>query len=109
MGFRCLRIGATRQADGGIDMVVCPRETVFPYLLAVQVKSHRSGRPTPVSAVRDFAGAVLAQPVKGGVLVTNTTFTPDARWFADQRKHIVQLRDFDDLSRWIRDDFAVRE
>ena len=51
----------------------------------------------------------MSQPVRGGVLVTNTRFTMDARWFADQQRHIVLLRDVDDLSRWIYDDFAAKE
>jgi MraZ protein len=110
MGFVSTRIGATREADGGIDIVICPRgPSPFPFLLAVQVKSHRGGRKTPVSAVRDFAGTVRAQPVRGGVLVTNTTFTMDARWFAEQQRNLIQLRDFSDLSRWIRDEFAAHE
>ena len=51
----------------------------------------------------------MSQPVRGGVLATNTNFTPDARWFADQQRHIISLRGFDDLSRWIYDDFAAKE
>jgi len=53
--------------------------------------------------VRDFAAAVQAQPVRGGVLLTNTMFSPDAKWFAEETKHFVQLRDFNDLTRLIRD------
>jgi DNA-binding transcriptional regulator/RsmH inhibitor MraZ len=110
MGFAVVRIGTTRRADGGIDFLVCPKDpTPFPYLLAVQVKSHRGRLGTSVREVRDFAGAVLSQPVRGGVLVTNTHFTMDARWFAAQQRHMLSLRDFDDLSRWIQDDFAAKE
>jgi restriction system protein len=110
MGFAVVRIGTTRRADGGIDFLVCPKDPApFPYLLAIQVKSHRGHLRTSVGDVRDFAGAVMSQPVRGGVLVTNTNFTMDARWFAGQQRHIISLRDFDDLSRWIYDDFAAKE
>jgi MraZ protein len=110
MGFVSTRIGGTREADGGVDMIICPKaKTAFPFLLAVQVKSHRGGRKTPVSDVRDFAGTLRSQPVRGGVLVTNTSFSPDARWFAQQQQNLLHLRDFHDLSRWIRDEFAANE
>jgi len=110
MGFVVVQIGRTRTPDGGIDFVVCPRDPQpFPYLLAVEVKSHRDGSSTSVSAVRNFYGAIQGLPVRGGVLITNTTFTMDARWFAEQRNHLITLRDFDHLSCWIRDDFALTE
>ena len=51
----------------------------------------------------------MSQPVRGGVLVTNTDFTADVSWFARHLGHIISLRGFDDLSRWIYDDFAVKE
>lgn len=111
MGFLCSRLGRTLKADGGVDIIACPREsTPFPFLLAVQVKSHRDARhKTRVAAVRDFYGAIKSQPFRGGVLVTNTTFTMDAHWFAKRQDYFVQLRDFHHLVRWIRDEFAARE
>jgi hypothetical protein len=68
MGFICIRTGPIHKPDGGIDIIACPQEAVqFPYLLAVQVKSHRSGQPTPVKVVRDFVGAIQSQPFRAGV------------------------------------------
>jgi DNA-binding transcriptional regulator/RsmH inhibitor MraZ len=111
MGFAVVRIGRdTRSPDGGIDFLVCPKyPTPFPYLLAIQVKSHRGNVHTEARHIRDFAGAIMSQPVRGGVLVTNTDFTADVSWFARHLGHIISLRGFDDLSRWIYDDFAVKE
>jgi hypothetical protein len=39
-------------------------------------------------------------------LVTNTTFTPDARWFASKEPALVQLRDVQDLRRWLKGEFS---
>lgn len=36
-----------------------------------------------------------------GMVVTNTSFTADARWFADHQPAIIRLRDMSDLKRWI--------
>jgi CheY-like chemotaxis protein len=110
MGFRCARIGPTRRPDGGIDLIACPNDQApFPYLMALQIKSHRGNRQTPVGDVRDFMGALAGRTITGGVIITNTSFTPDARWFAQQHEHLLKLRDVHDLRRWIYDEFAVNE
>jgi len=40
-------------------------------------------------------------------LVTNTEFTKDARWIAEQERNRVflRLRDFQDLKNWLEDNF----
>jgi len=40
-----------------------------------------------------------------GMIVTNTSFTPDAQWFADNNSRLLRLRDSKDLCRWMRHDF----
>ena len=40
-----------------------------------------------------------------GLLVTNTSFTPDAEWVAERRALLMRLRDFEDLARWLRDEY----
>jgi hypothetical protein len=111
MGFRCVQVGRTRQADGGVDLIVCsPPFYPFPHLLAVQVKGHAGPRRrTPSRMIRDFVGAIQAQPVTGGVFIINSKFTEDAHDFAKRHKHMLWLRDIDDLARWSRGDFRPRQ
>jgi len=74
---------------------------------AVQIKYH--GRPTLKTGpgpIRELAGVVGAQPIDFGVIVTNTTFTPDAKWIADQHKALIHLKDIEALRRWLEDDFT---
>ncbi len=107
MGFSVTRVGAhSLQKDGGIDIVACPRKTPFPFLVAIQAKHHRSSeRKTGPSPVRDLLGVLQTHPFNAGVLVTNTTFTPDAIWMAKQQPMLVSLRDIYDLRRWLADNF----
>jgi restriction endonuclease Mrr len=107
MGMGTTRVGTTHQKDGGIDIVAWPeQDPVFPFLLAVQAKHHSSTRiKTGPKEVREFRDVIEHLPFQAGLLVTNTTFTPDARWAASNRAHLVRLRDFDDLKRWIMDEF----
>jgi hypothetical protein len=62
----------------------------FPFTGAVQVKHHRSAAiTTGPDAVRDLTGAIAAKPFNLGVVITNTTFTPDARWFAENQGNLI--------------------
>jgi hypothetical protein len=107
MGLGVQRVGSSNTRDGGIDMVAWPeRNAAIPYLLAVQVKHSGKNRAVPQSVVRDLKGVLSTVPLDIGLLVTNTRFSPDARWFAREKPNIVRLRDFDDLVRWLRSDFT---
>jgi hypothetical protein len=108
MGFAVERVGSTYAPDGGVDIVAWPNKPdPFPFLLAVQVKHHR--RPTLKTgpgAVKDLQAVIHSQAFQAGVLVTNTSFTPNAKWFASNSHHIIRLRDIDDLKRWLKGDFS---
>jgi hypothetical protein len=103
MGFEPQRTGAINKKDGGIDVLFWSRTKVpIPILGAAQIKHHRDPRQNEgVSTVRDFSGAILGHPFNAALLVTNTTFSPDAEWFARERAKLVRLRGFDDIRRWI--------
>ncbi len=108
MGFEVRQVGDTFSKDGGIDVVFWPRwDGAFPFLGAAQLKHHRDPRRKEGSpAVRDFAGAISGHPFGAALLVTNTTFTPDAEWFAREHAKLVRLRDFEDICRWLQNDFS---
>jgi hypothetical protein len=107
MGFGVERVGKnTYHRDGGVDIVAWPKTPAFPFLMAVQAKHHRSPRKkTSVSPVRDLLGTVQSLPFHAGVLVTNTTFTPNAKWVAEQTPTLLRLRDIEDIRRWLVGDF----
>lgn len=107
MGFEPRRVGATFDADGGIDIIFWPRKpSAFPFLGAAQVKHHRNPRKVegPASA-RELVGSISGRPFSAGVVVTNTTFSPSAEWFARQHQGLVRLRGFADIKRWLADNF----
>jgi hypothetical protein len=107
MGLGVSRIGGNiYHKDGGIDIVAWPIEFEFPFLIAVQVKHHqRSDRRTGPAPVRELLGSVYSGPFKMGVLVTNTTFTPDAVWVARNQPTLLHLRDISSIKRWLLDNF----
>jgi len=111
MGLRPHLVGNCYRKDGGIDIIAIPDPSiqVFPFLLGVQCKHHRSiTKKTPVGDVRDLNGVIESSnlPFHMGMIVTNTGFTPDALWFAKHNRKLLRLRDLSDLRRWLRDDYT---
>jgi CheY-like chemotaxis protein len=107
MGLEAQRVGGTFQKDGGIDIVFWSKRPNFPFLGAAQVKHHRRPKTKEgVGSVRDFAGAIAGQAFGAGIIVTNTSFTADAEWFARERAKLIRLRDYHDVRRWLLGDFT---
>jgi hypothetical protein len=109
MGFDVKLTGNTKMRDGGIDLdlIGVPKlRGVASFLIAAQIKHHSAEAKTGRSAV-DRLLAWKGNPFQIGLLVTNTSFTRDALWVAAQDTHkgFLRLRDFDDLRRWLQDNF----
>jgi transcriptional regulator with XRE-family HTH domain len=104
MGYDVQLTGRTNRRDGGIDLIAVPKiRTVGSFLMAAQIKHHHSGHTTGRPDV-DRLLAWKDSHFRVGLLVTNTQFSQDARWLADQvsNKAFLRLRDFEDLKRWLR-------
>ena len=108
MGFEPKRVGKTNRKDGGVDVLFWPRSNnVFPFLGAAQIKHHRDPNTKEgPSTVRDFAGTIAGHPINAGLIVTNTSFTPDAEWFCRERAKLLCLRGFADITRWLLNNFS---
>lgn len=109
MGFEPRQIGRTFQADGGIDVVFWPRvPSSFPFLGAAQIKHHRSSKQKEgPGTVREFVGSISGRPFSAGIIVTNTSFSPSAEWFAHQQNGLIRLRGFADICRWLENNFSA--
>ena len=111
MGFDVTLTGQTNQPDGGIDLIAVPKIRTFAsFLLAGQIKHHRGDAKTGIELV----DRLLSWRNRGfnlGLLVTNTEFTRNARWLAmrEANKSFLRLRDFEDLKRWLQDNFTSEE
>jgi|ERR1017187_7128206 transcriptional regulator with XRE-family HTH domain len=111
MGYDVTLTGATSQRDGGIDLIAVPKiRTVGSFLIAGQIKHHMGD----LKATRVDVDRLLAwkdSPFRLGLLITNTDFTRDARWVAEQtaNRNFLRLRDFEDLKRWIEDNFSSEQ
>jgi Restriction endonuclease len=102
MGFHVQSVGGTNTRDGGIDLIAYPKvASVCGILIAVQVKHHKGNQKTGSAAVERLV-AWKDHHFNIGVLVTNTQFTRNAKFVAEREKVFLRLRDFEDVSQWIR-------
>lgn len=110
-GYDFARVGdGTFRKDGGIDLLAWQRSALIPMLIAVQAKhTSLTDKKLGPPAVRDLTGSVERHGLNAGLLVTNTTFTADARWFAEKQPLLTQLRDISDLQRWLRGEFSRQD
>jgi hypothetical protein len=108
MGFELRQVGATNRKDGGVDILFWPRLSgAFPFLGAAQIKHHRNPNTKEgPKTVREFAGTIAGHPFNAGLLVTNTCFSPDAEWFAREHAKLLRLRGFNDIRRWLLNNFS---
>lgn len=107
MGFEPRQVGSTNRKDGGVDVVFWPRlNCAFPFLGAAQIKHHCNPniKEGPAS-VREFAGVLAGHSFNAGLVVTNTTFSPDAEWFAREHANLLKLRGLSDIRRWLLNNF----
>lgn len=105
MDLEAFRMGPVNQRDGGIDIIFWTRG-ILPMLGAVQVKHHRSPETkTGPAEVRELGGAMQGHHFNIGLIITNTSFTEDAKHQIDKGSFPIQLRDGEALRKWVADDF----
>lgn len=109
MDLQAFRMGAINRKDGGIDAIFWTRG-LFPMLGAVQIKHHRSPQVKVGPAdVRELVGAMEGHRFNIGLIITNTSFTKDAKHRADTGTTPILLRDGEVLQKWIADDFSIEK
>lgn len=81
-------------ADGGVDLFLYQRGAAIPCTV-VQCKA-RANQEIGVHYIRELLGAMTAEKIKQGVLITNSHFSREAIDFAS--KHPIQTIDVDKLS-----------
>ena len=89
--------------DGGYDMVATKSVDGLPYMVIIECKKYARHRKVDVSLVRGLYGVQTSELANKSVLVTSSTFTADARAYAESRKHLISLCDLNDLINMIND------
>lgn len=91
---------ATR--DGGKDILAYLNTDMGRLLFLIEAKKYRRDRKIGVDLVRSLYGTLCDHKANSAVLVTTSSFTPDAHDFQRKYEYQLALRDYGHLVQWIQ-------
>jgi len=98
-GYDVTLTQATR--DGGSDIIARVKSSITSFLILVECKRYSPDRKVDVGIIRKVAGVhSLKQPSKS-IIVTTSTFTKDAIKEAYSLNEKIDLKDYEDLKKWL--------
>jgi restriction system protein len=107
MGYEVSLTKATR--DGGKDILASMKTECGDFLCLVEAKRYRQERKIGVSLVRTLYGTLCDYQATSGMLVTTSTYSPDAQAFQKNHQYQLSLRDYTDVAGWIQQYGAVKK
>lgn len=100
MGWRVELTPATR--DGGKDLLAYLDTDVGEILCLVEAKKHRRDRKVGIDLVRTLYGTLCDYQANSAMLVTTSSFTPDAKEFQKKHQYQLSLKDYVNVVDWIK-------
>jgi restriction system protein len=101
MGFEVELTKATR--DGGKDILAYMNTGIGKFLCLVEAKKYRQDRTVGVELVRTLYGTLCDYQANSAMLVTTSSFSPDARAFQKKHEYQLALQDYGNVVQWIQD------
>jgi HJR/Mrr/RecB family endonuclease len=99
MGFTVELTQATR--DGGRDIIARIKNAVTEFLTYVECKRYAPDNKIDVGIIRQVTGVHYTRRPSKSIIVTTSFFTKDARQEAKQIEQQLDLKDFNDIKRWL--------
>jgi len=87
--------------DGGKDILAYLNTELGRILCLVEAKHYRKDRKVGVELVRTLYGTLCDAKANSAMLVTSSSFSPDAREFQNRHSYQLALRDYADIVNWI--------
>lgn len=91
--------------DGGRDIIAIRSDLGIRSKFIIECKRYSATNPITVELVRNLYGVQMQEGANKSILATTSYFTADARKFASTTNTTewgMDLRDFDDVIRWIK-------
>lgn len=89
--------------DGGKDIIASYNMNGLPCMLIIECKKYARGRKVGVRIVRELYGIQQKEHYGKAVIVTSSSFSKDARRFADDLRDMMILVDFKQLMEMLDD------
>ncbi|MBY2935663.1 restriction endonuclease [Rhizobium leguminosarum] len=100
LGYEVELTPATR--DGGKDMLAYMATPHGKLLCLVEAKRYRRDRTVGVELVRQLYGTLADGEASSAMMVTTSSFSPDARSFQQRHQYKLALRDYGHILQWIQ-------
>jgi HJR/Mrr/RecB family endonuclease len=100
LGWRVELTAATR--DGGKDILAYLNTEVGELLCLVEAKKYRPDRKVGVELVRTLYGTLCDYQANSAMLVTTSSFSPDAVAFQMKHQYQLSLREYAHVAEWIQ-------
>lgn len=100
LGYEVELTPATR--DGGKDILAYMSTPHGRLLCLVEAKKYRMDRPIGVELVRQLYGTLIDADASSAMLVTTSSFSPDAHAFQRRHQYKLALRDYGNVVEWIQ-------
>ncbi|MGB6134301.1 MAG: restriction endonuclease [Acidobacteriaceae bacterium] len=100
MGHEVSLTKATR--DGGKDILASMKTDIGEILCLVDTKKYRRDRKIGVGMVRTLYGTLADYQATSAMLVTTSSYSPDARAMQEKHKYQLSLKDYTDVAVWIQ-------
>lgn len=99
LGYEVELTPATR--DGGKDILAYLTTPHGRLLCLVEAKRYRKDRTVGVELVRELYGTLTDAEANSAMLVTTSSFSPDAHSFQKRHRYRIALRDYGNVVDWI--------
>jgi restriction system protein len=88
--------------DGGVDIFASKRDALDSFLYVVECKKYSASNHVGVGLVRELLGVVATHRATAGVLATTSLFTSGAIELQQAMRWQLALKDYLDVSAWLR-------
>lgn len=82
---------------------VAKRTSFGNFLYVVECKKYSEHNKVGVNVLRSLYGVVQNEKVSSGIIVTSSYFTKNAISFYNNVRHQLQLNDYNNLQKWIKE------
>jgi len=92
-----------RTRDGGKDIIAIGNMHSIASKYLIECKRPDPGKPIGVGVVRELMGVKSDERATKAIAVTTTYFSPDAKLFQERNRWELELKEYNDLLKWLHD------
>lgn len=101
LGYKTELTQKTR--DGGRDIIATYNKSGIKFVTIIECKKYNKKNKVGIRIVRELYGVLNDQESNKGIIVTTSSFTKDAKMFAEKHNNLIDLVDYNKLLSWVKE------